>query len=337
MINKSNLASIREPGPATEGLEYEEALRLTELEIQKRLKAAPPLIRLQTSHLARATGKGIRARALLACSIGRDGLVRRDAVNAAAAVELLHLATLIHDDIIDDADLRRGIDALHVKFGEKTAVLCGDYLFCLAFDIASSMSPRESDREKIDGEKIDDVLPSYLTEICLGEIRELSNTGNLDLTEREYFRIISGKTAALFQASFHAGFLLSDELREAKDAYIETGKHIGILFQLVDDCLDFVSSQKKAKKPVLTDCRRGVVTLPLIYALRTDKTVRGKIANGLTGQELKAAVIAAGGLEYTQSKIRERRSKAKKLISSLGSESKKTRLELLLDKAAAFS
>jgi geranylgeranyl pyrophosphate synthase len=331
MTNKSNLAYISDPCPSTDGLEYDEALRLTELEVRKLLRNAPPLIRVQTSHLARASGKGIRAQVLLACSIRDDGLVRCGAVNAAAAVELLHLATLIHDDIIDDADMRRGIDALHVKFGEKTAVLCGDYLFCLAFDLASSISPRESDRDKIDG-----VLPPYLTEICLGEIRELGNTGNLDLTEREYFKIISGKTAALFQASFHAGFFLSDEPQEARDAYIETGKQIGILFQLVDDCLDFVSSKKRAKKPVLTDCRRGVVTLPLIYALRADKTLRLKIENGLSEQELKAAVISAGGLEYTQSKIRERRLKAKKFISSLDSKSKKARLELLLDKAAAL-
>ena len=331
MTNKSNLASISEPCLSTDRLEYDEALRLTELEVRKLLKTAPPLIRRQTSHLARATGKGIRARALLACSIGGDGLVRQGAVNAAVAVELLHLATLIHDDIIDDADMRRGIDALHVKFGEKTAVLCGDYLFCLAFDLASSIPPLETDRDKISG-----VLPSYFTEICLGEIRELGNTGNLGLTEREYFRIISGKTAALFQASFHAGFLLSDEPPEAGDAYIETGKQLGILFQLADDCLDFVASEKRAKKPVLTDCRRGVVTLPLIYALQADKTLRSKIGKGLSEQELKAAVMAAGGIEYTQSKIRECRSKAKKLLSSLGSESKKTMLELLLDKAAAL-
>jgi geranylgeranyl pyrophosphate synthase len=331
MTNKSNLVYISETGPSTGGLEYDEALRLTEQEIQKCLKTAPPLMKRQTSHLARATGKGIRARALLACSIGSDGLVRHDAVNAAAAVELLHLATLIHDDIIDDAEMRRGIDALHVKFGKKTAVLCGDYLFCLAFDLAASISPRETDRDKLDS-----VLPSYLTEICLGEIREFSSTGNLDLTEREYFKIISGKTAALFQATFHAGFLLSDEPREARDIYIETGRQLGILFQLTDDCIDFTSSQKKAKKPVLTDCSRGVVTLPLIYALRADKTLRGKIENGLSEQELKAAVIAAGGIEYTQSKIKDCRSKAKKLISSLSPESKKTRLELLLDKAVAL-
>lgn len=331
MTNKSNLAFINETDFPTERLEYSEALRLTELEIRKLLKAAPLLIRPQTSHLAQATGKGIRAQALLACAMGGDGLVRRDAVNAAAAIELLHLATLIHDDIIDNADIRRGISALHVKFGEKTAVLCGDYLFCLAFDLVSSIPPRQTTRDKMGS-----VLPSYFTEICLGEIRELSNTGNLDLTEREYFRIIAGKTAALFQASFHAGFLLSDEPPEAGDIYIEIGKQLGMLFQLVDDCLDFLSSKKKVKKPVLTDCRRGVVTLPLIYALQADKTLRGKIENGISEQELKVAVIEAGGIEYTQDKIREYHSKAKKLIFSLGFENKKSKLELLLDKAAAL-
>lgn len=331
MINKSNSASIGESCLSADRLEYDVALSLTEAEIKKLLKIAPPLVRRETSHLARATGKGMRARALLACSIGRDGLVEKGAVNAAVAVELLHLATLIHDDIIDDADMRRGIAALHIKFGEKTAVLCGDYLFCLAFDTAAAIPPRERDRDQIDR-----VLPSYFTEICLGEIREFSNTGNLDLTENEYFRIISGKTAALFQASFHAGFLLSDEPPEAKDVYLETGKQLGIIFQLADDCLDFLSSKKKAKKPVLTDGPRGVMTLPLIYALRADNTLRAKMEKGLSEQELKAAVMAAGGLEYTRSKIKEHRWKAKKLISSLGFESKKTRLELLLDKAAAL-
>jgi len=331
MINKSNLALISESDPATERVEYDEALSLTESEVRKLLKNAPSLIRRQTTHLARATGKGMRARALLACALGRDGLVSKRAVNAAAAIELLHLATLIHDDIIDDADLRRGIDTLHVKFGQKIAVLCGDYLFCLAFDLAAAIPPRETDRDKISV-----VLPSYFTKICLGEIGEFSNTGNFDLTEREYYKIIAGKTAALFQASFHAGFLLSDESPEAGNVYLKIGKHLGIIFQLADDCLDFISSQKEAKKPVLADYRRGVITLPLIYALQADKTLRDKIENGLSEEELKAAVLAAGGIEYTRSKIKERWSKAKKLLAMLGSENKKIRLELLLDKAAAL-
>ncbi len=331
MVNKSNLALLNAPAPSTERLEYDDAFRLTEQEIQKLLKTAPPLIRPQTSHLAQASGKGIRARALLACALGRDGLVGPGAVKAAAAVELLHLATLIHDDVIDDADLRRGIETLHVKFGRKIAILCGDYLFCLAFDLASAIPPREADHNKIGS-----VLPSYFTEICLGEIGECSNTGNLELTEREYFKIIYGKTAALFQAAFHAGFLLSDEPPAAADIYVETGKQLGLIFQLADDCLDFISSQGKAKKPVLADCRHGVVTLPLIYALQTDKTLRGKIKNGLSEQKLKAAVLAAGGIEYTKAKIREHRLEAERLLSiAPGSEEKKSRLRFLLDKAAA--
>ena len=331
MTNKSNLAVINESGFPAERLEYSEALRLTELEIRKLLKTAPLLIRRQTSHLARAKGKGLRAQALLACAMGGDGLVGHGAVNAAAAIELLHLATLIHDDIIDNADIRRGISALHVKFGEKTAVLCGDYLFCLAFELVSAIPSRE-----INMDKVDRILPSYFTEICLGEIREFSNVGNLDLNEREYFRIILGKTAALFQASFHVGFLLSDDPPEVRDIYIEIGKHLGVMFQLVDDCLDFISSEKKVKKPVLTDFRQGVITLPLIYALQVDKTLRSKLEKGIAEQELKDAVIAAGGIEYSKTKIEEYRLKAKKRIYSLESESKRDRLELLLEKACTL-
>lgn len=331
MINKAYLASINEPDPSGDRLEYDEAVHRVELKVNKLLKTAPPLIRKQTSHLARATGKGIRARALLACALGNDGLVSQDAVKAAVAVELLHLATLIHDDIIDEAATRRGIDALHVKFGQKIAVLCGDYLFCLAFDLASSLTPRETDRDKI-GE----VLPSYFTRICLGAIHEFSSTGNFDLTEEEYFGIISGKTAALFQASFHAGFLLSDEPSAVRDLYLAIGQELGIIFQLADDCLDFIASPKKVKKPVLLDCRRGVVTLPLIYALRVDPTLRAKVESGLSEQELKAHVLAAGGIDYTRSKIAEHRAQADKLLSVLRAENKKRRLARLLDKAATL-
>ena len=332
-INNALLTSINErnePVPATDKLEYDQAVHRVEQEVRKLLQNAPPLIRPQTSHLAQASGKGIRARALLACAMGSDGLVTPGAVQAAAAVELLHLATLIHDDIIDEADTRRGIATLHVKYGQKIAVLCGDYLFCLAFDLACSISPREADRNKVSV-----VLPSYFTEICLGEIREFGNTGNLDLNEGEYFRIISEKTAALFAASFHAGFLLSDEPAEVKDIYLTIGKEMGTIFQLTDDRLDFVSSKKKARKPVLTDCRRGVVTLPLIYALQVDQTLRDKIEKGLTEQELKAAVLAAGGIEYTREKIEEHREKADQLIAVLRSAEKRDHLAGLLKQAAA--
>ena len=138
----------------------------------------------------------------------------------------------------------------------------------------------------------------------------------------------------MFQASFHIGFLLSDEPPENEDIYVEIGRQLGMVFQLADDCLDYISSEKKAKKPVLSDCRCGVITLPLIYALQVDKSLRGKMLNGISEKEIKSAVLATGGIEYTQSKIREFRAEAKKLISSLENKKKRIRLEILLDKAA---
>ncbi|NLK00728.1 MAG: polyprenyl synthetase family protein [Clostridia bacterium] len=332
MINRAQFEYINEPGFPLDWLEYGEALRLTEQKIQESLKTAPLTIRHLTTHLARAGGKGIRAQALLACAMGSDDLIRKSAVNAAAAIELLHLATLIHDDIIDEADTRRGIAALHVKFGDKLAVLCGDYLLCFALKLVASVT---SD-DKTDLNKMAATLLPYFTEVCLGEVREFSNTGNLDLTEEEYLKIISGKTAALFRASFHAGFLLSDEPQEMEDAYVDIGEQIGMIFQLADDCMDFTSSLKKAKKPVLNDCSRGVVTLPLIHALKEDKGLKEKMLNGASEDDIRAAVIKTGGIEYLRSMVADRKMKAKELISMLGSEKKRGRLGLLLEKAASL-
>ncbi len=171
------------------GLLYDEAVARAGDEARRLLKSAPAVIRSMTAHLAKATGKMIRARALLACAIGRDGFINPDAVKAAAAVELLHLATLVHDDIIDNADERRGIDALHKKFGEKYAVLCGDWLFCTALEFAASVTSLGSRQDDSDRS-----FPRYLTQVLLGEVRQNQNNGNYRLSEREYFRIIRGKT-----------------------------------------------------------------------------------------------------------------------------------------------
>jgi geranylgeranyl pyrophosphate synthase len=280
------------------GLCYGEAVAGTGEEVRRLLKDAPAALRRMTSHLAKAAGKMIRARALLACAIRQDGRISPDAVKAAAAVELLHLATLVHDDIIDNADKRRGIDALHKKFGEKYAVLCGDWLFCAALEYASSIGAFDPAQEAAGR-----FLPRYLTEVCLGEVRQNQNSKNYRLSEREYFRIIRGKTAALFEACFNAGFVLSGEDAATKDVYLEIGSNIGLIFQLADDCADYEATQKMTKKPVLSDYSRGVVTLPLIYALKKDKLLSGKIAAGMEPGVLKAVIEAAGGFRYTHAKI----------------------------------
>ncbi len=309
---------------------YEEAVARTGEEVGRLLKSAPTVLRSMTSHLAKASGKMIRARALLACALQKDGLMEPDAVKAAAAVELLHLATLVHDDIIDDADTRRGITALHKKFGEKYAVLCGDWLFCTALEFVSAcnLADRRSD-------ELDRVFPRYLTEVLTGEIHQNRNNYNYRLTEREYFRIIRGKTAALFEACFYAGFKLSGEEEPFLDVYKEIGGNIGLIFQLADDCADYEATRKMTKKPVLSDYSRGVVTLPLIYALKTDKTLAEKIAAGLPPVELKAAVQASGGLIYTHDKIDKLFKKTQSMIQFLDISTGKAELLTKLLKTAA--
>lgn len=283
-----------------EGLTYEESAVRTYEEIQRLLRGAPGVIRHMTTHLAKAPGKMIRARALLACALNKNGLVDPDAIKAAAAVELLHLATLVHDDIIDNADQRRGIKALHKTFGEKYAVLCGDYLFCMALEFVS-MSTNASGTSQ---NTVDRSCLHYMTEVCLGEVRQNQNNHNYRLSEREYFKIIRGKTAALFEASFYTGFMFSGEEEIALDVYKEIGSNIGLIFQLADDCADFESTRKMTKKPVMSDYSRGVVTLPLIYALKKDDTLKVKIAAEMEPSALKAAIQAAGGFEYTHTKIK---------------------------------
>jgi len=313
-------------------IDYETALIMSQEEIKRLLKGAPSVIRGQTGHLSRAGGKAIRARALLTCAAREDGLIDTDAVKAAAAIELLHLATLVHDDVIDNAAKRRGVDTLQKKFGPKIAVLCGDYLFCVAFQLASAIREPE---KRPDG--IEKALPRYLSDICLGELRQNQNNFNFRLTEREYFKIISGKTAALFEACFYAGFLFSGEPEGLKEKYTDIGRNIGIIFQLSDDCADYESTRKESKKPVLSDFRQGVITLPLIYALKTDGSLRGRIEGGISPPELKKAVTRAGGLEYTHSKIERLFFKTSGIIAALDtSAEKKERLYLLLGKSAGM-
>ncbi len=314
---------------AAAGLDFDTAVAETAVQIKRMLRGAPAVIRQQTSHLSKAAGKMIRARALLCCAINTDGTISPDAVKAAASAELLHLATLVHDDIIDDADKRRGIDALHKKFGGKYAVLCGDYLFCLALEFVSTVTPRECRKSEFDK-----TFPHYLTEVCLGEVSQNQNNQNLRLSERAYFKIIRGKTAALFEACFYTGFLLSDEPDASKDVYKLIGGNIGTIFQLADDCADYESTHKKMKKPVLSDFKRGVVTLPLIYALKQDASLLGKIEAGLTPDALKDIVEAAGGLAYTHKKIDRLYKKTLSAIDSLDlGESKRALLTGLLDKS----
>lgn len=311
------------------GASFDEAIKLAEAEVDRALSSSPPVIREYTSHLTVSRGKFIRAAALLSCAENSEGQISADAVSFAAAIELLHLATLVHDDVIDDADKRRGVVTLQKKYGKKNAVICGDYLLCAALKTASAVS----DREKY----LNIDIPDYMSRVCLGELRQNINIGNFDLSAYGYMKIILGKTAALFEASFFMGAVICGANDADLKKYTRLGRFTGMIFQLTDDCMDYETPEFGAKKPVRSDYEQGVITLPLIYAFENTAGFKDAVRGGkIPKSELSAALKSSGGLDFTRSVSAKYREKAVRLIDALLlTGGKRARLLSILDKAYA--
>lgn len=309
-------------------LEYDAALGCVMKETDKVLLKSPLVIREYTKHLTHSHGKLIRANSVLICAEGENGMVHPNAVKMAAAIEILHLATLVHDDIIDNADLRRGVVTLQKKYGKKTAVICGDYLLCAALNLVSSITNKQN--------YLDINMPNYIGRVCIGELDQHINNFNLDISVYKYLKIISGKTAALFEASFFAGAVFSGVSEAECKRYKRLGFNIGMIFQLTDDCMDFDATVDEAKKPVQSDFEQGVITLPLIHAFKNKKELREKAAgSGISREEINDAVNLTDGLGFTKLTVNRYYKKSKKIIDELNvSEAKRNRLIMVLDKAA---
>lgn len=317
---------IRE-GSDTLLLDFDAAYgRVTE-EINKTLSSSPVIIREYTKHLALSTGKHIRAVSLLACAIGEDDLVKEDAVKLASSIELLHLATLVHDDVIDNAEIRRGELSLQKKYGKRTAVICGDYLLCVALKTAAEVEDAEN--------YVKLQVPDYMSRVCLGELNQHINNGNFSLTVYRYLKIIAGKTAALFEASFLAGAILSDTPKPVQRQYAKLGRYIGMIFQLTDDLMDFETTQEVAKKPVRSDYEQNVITLPLIHAFEKIAGLKEKAEQGLLlWKDMDASVSKAGGLAYTRMVAKKYYDKSTAILEDLElSPAKREHLTAILNKA----
>ena len=254
-------------------MDVQEALAASGQNVKTALLAPVPGLGEITSYLAQSTGKGVRALLLLTAATDADGKVPDDAPKAAAALELLHMATLVHDDVIDDAPLRRGMPALHQKFDIKTAVICGDYLLSQSMMMIADMDMQRL----VTAEKYISLIPGFsraLSAICRGEYSQHINKGNLDLDLFAYLKIISGKTAALFSVAAYAGAILGGESEKTARELGRFGRCMGMAFQIADDCKDYEWTQAQARKPVGNDIKGGVITLPLILAMRKDPDLR---------------------------------------------------------------
>ena len=185
----------------------------------------------------------------------------------AAVIELLHMATLVHDDIVDDSPLRRGNETIQSKYGKDYAVFMGDFLFCKCFSMLSNEYTAENMKS----------ISSAITRICVGELRQFYLRRSQNISLKNYLKVISGKTAALFALSLYVGASESNCSERQAKTLGKIGYNVGMAFQIIDDILDYTGDEKLLGKSVIGDLKEGVYTLPLIYALKKDKS--GELRN----------------------------------------------------------
>jgi heptaprenyl diphosphate synthase len=234
--------------------------------IHSSISSQNPIINDALSVLFENQGKMLRPGLLLIASqFGNPE--EEKAIHLAAALEMLHAATLIHDDIIDDSPLRRGLPTIHSKYGKKDAVLIGDFLLSRSFLLASEYTSPEQALQ----------LSKVISIICTMEIEQNTSRFQFDTSMRKYFRKIMGKTALLFSLACHIGAHESNVSESITGTLRRIGYNIGMAFQIIDDILDYSGNEKQVRKPLGVDLKAGIVTLPLIAALRKDTS--GNLAN----------------------------------------------------------
>ena len=232
----------------------EEKLILVEEKIKSKLSSKVDLIQEMTNYHLNSGGKRFRALLTLGasklCGYSKGG---RD-INLAACVELIHAATLMHDDVIDNGKIRRGKKTLNSIWGNKSSILVGDYLLSRCFEMMVEDGSLE----------ILSLLSSTSAEISQGEVLQLQHKGEIDIIEETYLKIISAKTASLFAASTKVGAILAKKENKVKEALEFYGKNLGLTFQIADDTLDYNSEIKLFGKKIGNDFFEGKVTLPII-------------------------------------------------------------------------
>ena len=245
----ADLAQIFEP--------IREDLDAVEREFVRHIQSRVALIPEMGRYIQKSGGKRVRPAVLLMAS-RLSGYQGERAVLYASVVEFIHTATLVHDDIIDGADLRRGRMAVHSRWGNDITVLLGDYLYIKSMAMALTQDSLEVIR----------LLCDVTLRMIEGELYQLTKTGVVDIAEEEHFEIIRRKTAFLFGGCAQIGGMLGGVTPERESALRDYGFNLGVAFQLVDDLLDYTADQKALGKPIGGDLREGKVTLPIIFLLQ---------------------------------------------------------------------
>ncbi|MFN7946876.1 MAG: polyprenyl synthetase family protein [Blastocatellia bacterium] len=264
-----------------------------EKEFERQARSNIQIISHIGSYLRETGGKRVRPALLILAAKVFDEEVSHNVIQMATVMEFLHTATLVHDDIIDGAETRRGHQAVSARWGADVAVLMGDWLYMSAFE--TSLAQRNLE--------ILDTLTETTRRMTEGELIQLTLIGNLRITEEQHLDIVRRKTGYLFSASCRIGGILRGANETEKLALEEYGLNLGVAFQLTDDLLDFTAEAEKLGKPVLSDLRDGKVTLPLIHLLARKPEFEPLVREAMEekpGQTRKAREVLALLQNYGQ-------------------------------------
>ncbi len=282
-------------------------------EIQAQLSSDIVLINQLGHHIVSSGGKRLRPLLVLLAARGL-GYTGDRHVAMAAMIEFIHTATLLHDDVVDASELRRGQDTANALWGNEAAVLVGDFLYSRAFQMMV-----EADRMRIMG-----VMASATNRIAEGEVLQLLNCHDPDTTEARYLDVIERKTATLFAAGTRVAAILADSDETTEKSLADYGQALGTAFQIIDDVLDYSASQGEMGKNVGDDLAEGKPTLPLIHAMREGNAAqRQAIREGIEQgglerlDEVTAAIHATGALDYATAQAREAAEQALEALAPL--------------------
>ena len=281
--------------------------------IQRRLSSEVVLVNQLSHYIINSGGKRLRPMLTLlaAQACGYQG---QHHFTLAAIIEFIHTATLLHDDVVDESDMRRGRETANELFGNAASVLVGDFLYSRAFEMMVD----------VDNMKVMQILAETTNVIAEGEVMQLMNCHDADTTEQRYLDVIHAKTAKLFEAATRLGAVLCKRPEQEEQAMAAYGMHLGTAFQLIDDVLDYSSSAETMGKNVGDDLAEGKPTLPLIYAMRNgnaeqSELVRHAIEKGGLEQidAVTAAIRDTGAIDYTEETARKEAKLAMDQLSHL--------------------